>query len=404
MSQIETELIHSGNSFNESRSVVPPIYQTATYLADDNPENYTKAATDARYPYFYHRHGNPVSSQTAELIAKLEGKEAALLTATGMAAISTAILSVTKAGDHVIAQLSHYSAAGILLKEVLPQFGIDVSYFDQQDMATLDGLVRDNTTLIYLETPSNPNLAITDLAYVSALAKARGIVTICDNTFASPINQRPGDYGIDVVVHSATKYLGGHSDLTAGAICGTQEMVDKMWKKLLSLGGALAPFDAWLLLRGLRTLALRVRQINENAMALAEWFEKQPLIRRVLYCGLPSHPQHALAKRQMRGFTGMLCVEMDGKDETQQFAHAQLALNSLRIFANAASLGGVESLVVHPASMWGLHHSPEQKQKAGINDGMLRISVGIEHIDDLIGDFEQAFEKVSLNDILADHE
>lgn len=396
MSHIETDLIHSGEAFNETRSVVPPIYQTATYFADTDPEDFLKAATEARYPYFYQRHGNPVSSQTAELIAKLEGKEAALLTATGMAAISTAVLSVIRAGDHVVAQLSHYSAASILLKELLPQFGIDISYFDQQDMSSLDAVLRDNTRLIYLETPSNPNLAITDLAYVAEVAKARGIVTICDNTFASPINQRPGDFGIDVVVHSATKYLGGHSDLTAGVICGTQEMVNKGWKKLLSLGGALAPFDAWLLLRGLRTLSLRVKQINENALALARWFDKHPMVKRVLYCGLPSHPQHDLAKRQMTGYTGMLCVEMDGKDEQEQYVRAQTVLKNLRVFANAASLGGVESLAVHPASMWGLHHSPEQKLKAGINDGMLRISVGIEHIDDLTGDFEQALEKVQV--------
>ena len=393
MSQIETDLIHSGQAFNETRAVVPPIYQTATYFAEQNPEDFLRSATEARYPYFYHRHGNPVNSQTAELIAKLEGKEAALLTATGMAAISTAVLSVVKAGDHVVAQRSHYSAASILLKELLPQFGVGVSYFDQQDVVSLDAVLQDNTTLIYLETPSNPNLAITDLAYVAKLAKARGIVTICDNTFASPINQRPGDQGIDVVVHSATKYLGGHSDLTAGVICGTEEVVNRAWKKLLSLGGSLAPFDAWLLLRGLRTLSLRVKQINENALALAQWFEKQSLIKRVLYCGLPSHPQHELAKRQMKGFTGMLCVEVDGNDEKLQFKRAQTVLSNLQIFANAASLGGVESLAVHPASMWGLHHSPEQKKKAGINDGMLRISVGIEHIDDLIGDFEQAVAK-----------
>src|SRR5690606_16108490 len=179
---------------------------------------------------------------------------------------STAILSIVKAGDHVVAQLSHYSAAGIFLREVLPQFGISVSYADQRDNNSFREAIRENTTLIYLETPSNPNLAITDLAFVGTLARGNGITTICDNTFASPINQRPGDFGIDIVVHSATKYLGGHSDLTAGVICGTTEAINNAWKKLLSLGGALAPFDVWLLLRGLRTLAMRVRQINENAL------------------------------------------------------------------------------------------------------------------------------------------
>ncbi|MFB2118283.1 PLP-dependent aspartate aminotransferase family protein [Parapedobacter sp. 2B3] len=390
MSHIETDLIHAGKSFNDTQAVVPPIYQSSTYYASADAEAYMAAATDARYPYFYHRHGNPVSSQAAEVVAGLEGTEAALLTATGMAAISTAILTVVKAGDHVVAQQSHYSAASILLKELLPQFGVSVSFFDQGDNASLQGVLRDETTLIYLETPSNPNLALTDLEYVGKVARQRGVTTICDNTFASPINQRPGDFGIDLIVHSATKYLGGHSDLTAGVICGTEETVNKAWKKLLSLGGALAPFDAWLLLRGLRTLSLRVRQINANALALAQWLEQHPHIAHVGYCGLPSHPQHKLAKKQMKGFTGMLCVEIAGADERQQFGRAQAVLNRLRIFANAASLGGVESLVVHPASMWGLHHSPEQKLKAGINDGMLRISVGIEHIDDLIGDFEQA--------------
>lgn len=390
MSHIETDLIHAGKSFNATSAVVPPIYQSSTYYASADAEAYMAAATDARYPYFYHRHGNPVSSQTAELVAGLEGTEAALLTATGMAAISTAILTVVKAGDHVVAQQSHYSAASILLKELLPQFGVAVSFFDQGDNASLDGALRDTTALIYLETPSNPNLAVTDLAYVGNVARQRGITTICDNTFASPINQRPGDFGIDIIVHSATKYLGGHSDLTAGVICGTEATVNKAWKKLLSLGGALAPFDVWLLLRGLRTLSLRVNQINANALALAQWLENHPNIAHVRYCGLPSHPQHELAKKQMKGFTGMLCVEVAGVNEHQQFTRAQTVLNRLNIFANAASLGGVESLAVHPASMWGLHHSPEQKLKAGINDGMLRISVGIEHIDDLIGDFEQA--------------
>lgn len=395
MAHLDTDLIHIGDAWNETRSVVPPIYQTATYFAYGDLDDYIRAATQARHPYFYHRHGNPVSSQVSEIIAKLEGKEAALLTATGMAAISTAILSVVKAGDHIIAQQSHYSAAGIFLKEFLPEFGISVSYADQLDNTTFEQLKQDNTTLLYLETPSNPNLAITDLAFVGKWARENGITTICDNTFASPINQRPGDFGVDIVVHSATKYLGGHSDLTAGAICGSKEWVDKAWKRLLSLGGALAPFDTWLLLRGIRTLSMRIKQINANALRLAQWLEEQQPIQRVIYCGLPSHPQHELAKKQMLGFTGMLCIEVAGKDESEQFRNAQTIIDALRVFGNAASLGGVESLIVHPASMWGLHHSPEQKQKAGISDGMLRISVGIEHIDDLIGDFQQAFEHLS---------
>lgn len=394
MSHIETDLVHVGSEFNETRSVIPPIYQTSTYMASADADEYIAAASEPKHPYFYHRHGNPVSSQVAAIVAKLEGTESALVTATGMAAVTTAVLAVVKAGDHVIAQQSHYSAAAVLLKEFLPQFGVSVSFADQYDNAAFDALVQDNTTLIYLETPSNPNLAITDLAYLGRLGKTKGITTICDNTFASPINQRPGDFGIDIIVHSATKYLGGHSDLTAGVVCGSKAWIDKVWKKSLTIGATLAPFDAWLLLRGLRTLTLRMRQINESALALAEWLEKHPKIRKVTYSGLPSHPQYELAKKLMKGFTGMLCIEVDGADEKAQFCNAQMVLNNLKIFVNAASLGGVESLIVHPASMWGMHHSPEQKLKAGINDGMLRISVGIEHVEDLIGDFEQALHEI----------
>lgn len=387
---IETDLIHAGNEFNDTRAVVPPIFQTSTYYAPDDPEAYTKEATTANASYFYHRHGNPVNNQAAAVIAGLEGTEAAMLTATGMAAISTAVLTTVKSGDHVIVQESHYSAANILFRDLLPDLGIQVSRADQTENSSFEEAIRPNTKLIYLETPSNPNLAVTDLEYVGKLARKNKITTICDNTFASPVNLRPGDWGIDVVVHSATKYLGGHSDLTAGAICGSRDFISKAWKKGIILGGALAPFDAWLLLRGLRTLTLRVNQINENALQLATWLEKHPAVKQVLYCGLPSHPQHLLASKLMTGFTGMLCVELAAASEEEGFERAQYVLQKLTLFANAASLGGVESLAVHPASMWGLHHSKEQKKKAGINDAMLRISVGIEHAADLIADFDQA--------------
>lgn len=397
MKHIETKLIQGGKQFNKTASVITPIYQTSTYHASPLPEEYLQAATEARYPEFYHRHGNPTNSQAAEIIAELEGTEACLLTSTGMSAISTALFASVLAGDHIIAQTSHYSASKILLTQLLPDYGVETTFVDATDAKSFAAAVRPNTKVIYLETPANPNLTLVDLAAITKIAQENQILTICDNTFASPINQNPKLFGIDVVVHSATKYLGGHSDLTAGAICGTEEFVNFSWKRLLSLGGSLAPFDSWLLLRGLRTLSLRVNQINQNAQQLAEWFETHPRIAKVQYCGLPSHPQHELAKRQMRGFTGMMTIEIKGENEAEQFRGAQGTLNNLKIFANAASLGGVESLVVHPASMWGMQHSPAQKALSGINDGMLRISVGIEHVDDLISDFEyalnQSFEK-----------
>lgn len=391
MAQLETDLIHGSSHFNETSSLVPPIYQTSTYHAPDDVLQYQETATAVSPSYFYHRHGNPVSNQAASLIAHLEGKTHGLLTSTGMAAISTAVLSSLQAGDHIIVQHFHYAASNLLFRELLPKYGIEVTYVDQTDNSAFEKAVKANTKVIYLETPSNPKLGITDLSFVAQLAKKYHIKTICDNTFASPINQRPHDYGIDVIVHSATKYLGGHSDLTAGAICADTEFIAKAWKHLIILGASLAAFDAWLLLRGLRTLALRVRQINSNALELAQWLSTQEKIEHVIYCGLPSHPQYELAKKQMNGFTGIITILLKGIDSKDKYRHAQTVLSRLKLFSHAASLGSVESLIVHPASMWGNNHNKEEKTKAGIDDGMLRLSVGTENIKDLIADLEQAF-------------
>ncbi len=394
-SNTETILVHEGQQFNSTAAVTAPIFQTSTYIADSDPAEYTKAATEAKHPYFYHRHGNPTNSQVAAVVAKLEKTEDAIVFATGMAAISTAILAVVKSGDHIVAQLAHYSGTTIFFKEFLSDYGITVTAVDQTDSAAFAQAIQENTKLIYIETPSNPNLNITDLHAIAELAKKQNILSMVDNTFASPINQTPRDFGIDIVVHSATKYLGGHSDLTAGIVCGSQDYIAKVWKRSVALGASLAPMDSWLLLRGLKTLSLRVRQINENALALANYLSQHPKIKKVSYPGLTSHPQHQLAARQMRGFSGMICIEVDGKDEEQAFNNAQALINNLTIFINAASLGGVESLVVHPASMWGGHHTKAQKEASGITLGMLRISVGIENSEDLIADLKQALEQLS---------
>lgn len=394
MSKLETSLVHEGEHFNTTNSVVSPIYQTSTYFAAENIEEFARSASAPKYPEFYHRHGNPTNSQVAAVIAKLEQTEDALVLATGMAAISSAILAVVQSGDHVIAQYAHYSASLVFMRDFLQQYGVEITHVNQTDNEAFKNAIQPNTKLIYIETPSNPNLDITDLAFIGQLGKDHDIITMVDNTFASPINQVPASFGIDVVVHSATKYLGGHSDLTAGAVCGTKEFIEKVWRRSLLLGASLSPFDSWLLLRGLKTLALRVRQINENALALAQWLEKHPLVKKTNYVGLPSHPQHDLAKSQMKGFTGMLCIEVKGQDDTEEFQRAQGLLKHLDLFANAVSLGGVESLIAHPASMWGASQSEEQRKKSGITNGLLRLSIGIEHIDDLIADFEQAFAKI----------
>lgn len=394
MSRIETNLIHLGEEFNTTTSVVTPIFQTSTYRADDNLDEYIRAATEPQHPGFYHRHGNPTNSQVASILAGLEKTEDALVLATGMAAISTAVLAIVKAGDHIIAQNAHYSGTTLFFKEFLADYGVSITHVDQNNKQAFIDAIQENTKLIYIETPSNPNLDITDLAFIGQLGKEKSITTMVDNTFASPINQTPAEYGIDVVLHSATKYLGGHSDLTAGAICGSKEYITKVWRRSLVLGASLSPFDSWLLLRGLKTLSLRVQQINSNALTLATWLEQNKAIKNVVYVGLTSHPQYELAKSQMKGGTGMICLEVAGKDEEDEFKNAQTILNNLKLFANAASLGGVESLVVHPASMWGSHHSKEQKKTSGITRGMLRLSVGIEHIEDIIADWDQAIKSI----------
>ncbi|MDQ3010049.1 MAG: PLP-dependent transferase, partial [Acidobacteriota bacterium] len=246
-----------------------------------------------------------------------------------------------------------------------------------------------NTKLIYVETPVNPLMQITDLRFVAELAKQHKILTICDNTFATPINQRPLELGIDAVVHSATKYIGGHHDVTAGAMAGRQDFIERVWKFALVAGAALSPFDAWLLLRGLRTLGLRIDRHNQNALALAKFFETHPKATRVYYPGLESHPQHDLAKSQMSGFTGMLSVELRGG-----YSAADKLISSLKLATRAASLGGFETLIVHPASMWSLQLSPELRAATGINEGLVRISVGLEDQVDLLHDFEQALHTV----------
>jgi cystathionine beta-lyase/cystathionine gamma-synthase len=388
--RIETRLIHGGSATNETNAVVPPIWQTSTYKAPDNPEAFSALAASTNPSAFYSRHGNPTNKQIEEIVAGLEGTESAMLTSSGMGAIASVVLSQVKAGEHIVAQTSLYAATMVLLRDVLPKWNVEVSFVNQTDNAAFEVAIKPNTKLIYIETPSNPMMRLTDLAFIGNLGRARNLITVCDNTFATPLNQRPHDFGINAVVHSATKYLGGHSDLTAGAICASKTIIEGCWKMMIVLGASLASFDAWLLLRGLRTLSLRMTQHNRNALRLAEFLESHPKIERVHFPFLSSHPQHELAKAQMRGCSGMMSFEVKGETEQARFERAQRLITRLNLAVNAVSLGGVETLVVHPASMWRYHYSDEQRAAAGIDAGLIRLSVGIEHIDDLIADFEQA--------------
>lgn len=381
---VETKLIHGDRELNSTSAVAPPIFQTATFRGD-SAQDFADRASRPRHPEFYTRYGNPTLSQVESVLASLEGAESALVTGSGMAAVSATVLALVSQGDHVVAQKNHYGGTLNLLNSFLPRFGVEVAQIDQTDTAAFEKAVRPNTKLILIETPSNPLMTLTDIRAISKLARSRGITTLIDNTFATPINQRPLDLGIDLSFHSATKYFGGHSDLIAGAVMGGSESITKIWNAHVILGAALGPFDAWLMLRGLRTLSLRVRQHNENAMALAEFLKSHKAVKVVHYPGLKSHPQHELARKQMPGFGGMLTFEVNGGYEA-----ADRFLSRIRLASRAASLGGIETLAVHPASNFLHYMTLEQAAKIGIAPGLLRISVGLEGKDDLIADFDQA--------------
>jgi methionine-gamma-lyase len=383
----QTRAIHAGKRENRTRAVAPPIWQTTTFSADSS-EHFAEIASAVRPAEFYTRYGNPTHKEVEATVAALEGGETALLTASGMGAIFTALMSSLKAGDHVVAQTNHYAGAMTLFEELPRHFGVEVTVVDQTRAEEFERAVRPNTRVIYAESPTNPLMQVTDLRAVAELGKGRGITTVVDNTFATPVNQRPLEFGFDCVVHSATKYLGGHSDLTAGVIVSGGEFIERAWRFSLLAGSILSPFDGWLLLRGLRTLALRVERHNSNALALARFLEGRPEVGRVHYPGLESHPQHGLASTQMSGFTGMLSVELRGG-----FEAAERFIARLRLAANAASLGGHETLVVHPAAMWRGYMTAEQLRERGLNDSLVRISVGVEDEKDLLEDFGRALDK-----------
>lgn len=378
---LETRLAHGSRA---SDSVAPPIYQTSSFRADTG-DDFARRAAEPRNPRFYTRYGNPTLREVETLLAELEGGEDALVTASGMGAISAAVLSNVRAGGHVVAQREIYSGVGELISGLLPRFGVDVTLVDQTDTGAFAAACNDRTTLIYLETPSNPLLRITDLRAIAAVARERNVRTIVDNTFATPLNQNPIACGIDIVVHSATKYLGGHSDLSAGAIVGTRAALEACWRTSIVTGAVLGPIDAWLLLRGMRTLALRVERQNANALALAEFLQHHPAVTAVNYPGLSTHPQHALARSQMRGFGGVLSFEVDGGSE-----RVERVLGALQIPSRAASIGGFESLVVAVGAMWSGTLDDEALAALGVSPSLIRFAVGIENVEDLRSDLDRA--------------
>ena len=378
-------LVHLGEGPDPiTGSVTPPIYQTSTFAFPTN-ESMAEFMTEQKEGYIYTRLGNPNFSVVEAKISALEGAEKCLVVSSGMAAVSTALTALCSSGDHLVAHADVYGGTFGLLHDLLPRLGVETSFIDLTDPANLQAALRPNTRAVYLETPSNPTLRLADVAAIAEIAHAKGIMLIVDNTFATPVNQKPLALGADAVIHSGTKYLNGHSDVIAGAIAGSLEFILGCSDVARKLGGTLNAFDAWLLGRGLKTLGLRVQRQNENGQAVAEYLARHAAVTEVLYPGLPTHPQHALAQRQMKGYGGVLSIRLaGGQPAVDRF------LNRVELFGRAVSLGSVESLITQPVAAVHRFVPPEFQAMGGITPDLVRIAVGIEDIDDLIRDLEQA--------------
>lgn len=386
--QITTSLIHGDDHLHWDAAVTPSIAQGSNWELPSH-ETLAEVATQPLYPYMYNRKGNPNHEQVASIISRLEGGERTLMTASGMSAVSTLVLALVKAGDHVVLQNSIYAGVSNMCHNVLPRLGVECTFVDQTSTDAFEQAMRDNTRLVLLETPSNPLLEITDIKAVTDIAHRAGALVATDNTFATPLNQRPLGLGSDITWHSCTKYFGGHSDLLAGSITASQELVEKIWHTHEVTGGILAPFNAWLLLRGIRTLSVRVERHNHNGMALATALEQHPEVAQVNYPGLATHPGHAIAARQMTGFGGMLSFTLrGGYDAATKF------VTNLKYARHASSLGHVGSLVIHPAAMWGAAMTTDELKAAGVDPGLIRFSVGIEDADDVVEDVVATLDSI----------
>jgi cystathionine beta-lyase/cystathionine gamma-synthase len=377
----ETEAVRGGTDLSKKNGPLStPIYQTSTFEVTDSQRQVEVTHTDM----FYTRYGNPTHTVAESAIAELEGTDAALLFASGMCAVTTTVLGLLKSGDHIVAQRDIYGGVTKFFTQWLPKLGIEVTLVDTNDYEQHVRAIRPNTKMLYLESPTNPVALVIDLKKVAGIAKKHNLISMIDSTFATPINQRPAEYGIDLVMHSGTKYFGGHSDLIAGIVAGRQDLIDQIHETRTTLGGSMDPHAAWLLLRGIKTLAVRVQRQNENALKIAQFLAQHPKVRRVFYPFLEGNPQRALAMEQMSGGGGVLSFEVDGTgDDARRLAEA------LRLFTLAASLGGVDSLVTIPVLTSHAMISAEERRKMGVTEQMIRLSVGIESADDLIADVDR---------------
>ncbi|WP_299161860.1 aminotransferase class I/II-fold pyridoxal phosphate-dependent enzyme [uncultured Eudoraea sp.] len=375
---INTICTHVGElKDNEYKGATSPLYMSTSYAFED--------VDIKRYPRYFN---TPNQMALSQKIAALEHAEDAMIFGSGMAAVSTALLAFLKAGDHVVLQNMLYGGTQNLVTKQFEKFGISYSFTEGLKSSDFEAKIKENTKVIYIETPSNPLLTITDLAAVANIAKKHNLVSMIDNTFASPVNQNPIDFGIDVIIHSATKYMGGHSDICAGAVASSKVNMERIFQLAINLGGSLSDYTVWLLERSIKTMGIRVKCQNENAMRLAEYLEGNVNIKQVNYPGLASHPDHALAKSQMHGFGGMLSFELKESIDATKFRKA------LKLIKSSMSLAGVESTVLSPTQTSHALLSEEDRFKQGIADGLIRFSIGIEEPEDLIADIDQALEQV----------
>ncbi|KPL15091.1 methionine gamma-lyase [candidate division WOR_3 bacterium SM1_77] len=385
---IETDVVHGGqHPDKETGALSPPIYQTSTFAFRD-ADHGARLFKGEEKGHIYTRISNPTIELLARKIAFLESAEAGLIFASGLAAIYNVVVNLVGSGLNVVSDDTIYGGTYTLFKNVLPKLGIKVVFVDTSDVGQLTDAVNKETKLIFIETPANPTLKIIDVVKCAEIARNNNIPLCVDNTFATPYLQKPIVMGADIVVHSATKYFGGHGDIIGGVTVGKHEFIDKLWKDAKDIGASISPFNAWLILRGLKTLAVRMERHCANAQKLAEFLIRNEKIEKVYYPGLKSHPGHDIASKQMRGFGGMVGFDVKGGKEA-----GKSLMNSVKLCILAVSLGDVDTLIEHPGSMTHSGYTEEELKECGINPGFVRLSVGLEHADDLIDDLKQALGK-----------
>ena len=387
---IETQAIHSGRINDEQfGSLATPLYQTSTFIFDSAEQGAERFAGESE-GFIYTRLGNPTTRQLEMRVAAMEGMEDGAATATGMAAVSGALLANLSAGDHIISSKAVYGCTFALISHMLTKFGIEVSFVDMSTPENITAEIKENTKVLFLESPVNPNLEVLDLAAILSITKKHNIISVVDNTFMTPVLQQPAKMGADIIIHSATKYLNGHGDVVAGIICGSSEMINHIkLTALKDIGGTMSPHDAWLILRGLKTLHLRVERHCQNAQLLAEFLESHPNVSQVYYPGLASHSGNKFIGNQMKAAGGVIAFEL----HTNLKGGAEF-INRMNLFSIAVSLGDAESLIQHPASMTHSPYTDEERRAAGISDSLIRISAGLENVTDLIEDLKQSLDAI----------